>query len=207
MKKMHQCLLCEYMDLSDVNKYGDALCSLKKSYCSPYSPVCKNVSYVKDSYDEREKEYENNYIYDDEINNSSRCYLTTAMCEILGYGDDCYYLKMLRDFRDHYMMKDRECLEMLIEYEMIGPIISKYLLNDKETARVMLDNYIVKAILFIRKKNYEMAIDVYKEMVCFLKDKYHLNDLRVDIPKITYNGAMNKYKVRSLAKEAKLIHN
>lgn len=205
---MHNCLQCEYMDLSNTNSFGDAWCKVRKTYYSPYSPVCKDVSYVDDSDDTREKEYENNYSNDDtERNNGADCYLTTAMCDVLGYGDDCYYLKMLRDFRDHYMMKDKDCLELLIEYEVIGPIISKHILNDKETANIMLDNYITKAILFIRKNEFKKAIEVYKEMVYYLKDKYHLNTLSVDIPKVTYNGNLNKYKVRSLAKEAKLIHN
>ena len=33
---------------------------------------------------------------------SGGCYLTTAMCDILGYPDDNYYLQMLRTFRDEF---------------------------------------------------------------------------------------------------------
>ena len=197
--------MCDKMNLNYKNRYGDAFCTLKKDFCSPYSRSCESFSSTDDDYDTRQKEYDN-ADFSNEADNKPGCYLTTAICDVLGYGDDCYYLKMLRYFRDNYMIKRRDCFDLLIEYEVIGPVISEYILKDKETAAFMLDNYIVKAIMFIKRKKYDDAVGVYKEMVYYLKDNYKLNNLSVDMSNVWYDKNLNKYKIRALAKDAKIIY-
>lgn len=194
---MAECIQCRYMDLSDKNDYGEAYCQLRGHYYDPYSSACGSLEYSDSSYQNRESEY----------NNDSCCYLTTAMCKVLGYDDQCDYLEILRDFRDTYMMQKPECFDLLIEYEVIGPIISRHILQDKETANIMLDNYIAKTIMLIKKGQYEQAINTYKAMVYFLKNKYNLNNLKVDIKDVhfTDHEKLDKQKIRTLAKDTCLM--
>ena len=127
---MLQCIQCDYMDLSDQNKFGDAFCTDRHRYYDPYSSACSGFKSSSISLRNREDEYDKEQ--------SSGCYLTTAMCGALGYDDNCCYLNILRNFRDTYMMNNKECLPMLVEYEVIGPIISRNIANDKETVSLKL---------------------------------------------------------------------
>ncbi len=195
---MLQCIQCDYMDLSDQNKFGDAFCTDRHRYYDPYSSACSGFKSSSISLRNREDEYDKEQ--------SSGCYLTTAMCGALGYDDNCCYLNILRNFRDTYMMNNKECLPMLVEYEVIGPIISRNIANDKETANIMLENYIAKAIMFIKRKDYQSAITIYQEMFYYLKDKYNLNNLTVDMSNVHFDEKkLDKTRIRTLAKDAKLI--
>ena len=194
---MAMCIQCEKMNLQKTNEYGEAFCEDKDRYYDPYSGACSNIVFSDSSLRNREDEYEKG--------NSSSCYLTTAMCDVLRYDDNCYYLKVLRNFRDNYMMNNRNYFNLLIEYEVIGPIISKYILKDKETAQIMLDDYISKTIMFIQKKDYKRAINIYIEMVEFLKEKYNMTNLIIDNSNLSFQPNLNKHMIRTLAKEATII--
>ena len=188
------------MNLNDKNKYGEALCKDRNRYYDPYSSACSNIEYANSSLKNREDEYEKE---------SSSCYITTAVCTTLGLDDNCKYLMELRNFRDNYMMNRQECIPLLIEYEVIGPIISRHIEQDKDTAQTMLETYISKAIDLIHQESYESAIETYKLMVEYLKNKYNLNNLSIDMNDIDFNAInqepLNKEKVRTLSKGAKLI--
>ena len=82
----------------------------------------------------------------------------------------------------------------------------EYVKDDSLVDSFMLDNYIVKAIMFIKRKKYDDAVGVYKEMVYYLKDNYKLNNLSVDMSNVWYDKNLNKYKIRALAKDAKIIY-
>lgn len=195
---MAQCIQCVKMNLNDKDKYGDAFCKYYRKYYDPYSSACSHIEYSDSSLRNREDEYENE---------DSGCYLTTAMCKALGYNDQCVYLQMLRCFRDTYMMQVPECYPLLVEYELMGPMISRQILQDKEVANMMLDQYISKSIMYIKKQEYQKAIDTYKEMFYFLKNRYHLNHIQVDLTEINFNNEekLDKQKIRTLAKSAKII--
>ena len=103
------------------------------------------------------------------------CYLTTAMCNILGYEDNCRALDTLRSFRDSYMKKTPECLPLLEDYDLVGPKICEKLENDENktrTAHIMLIEYITPAIICIKKNDYDNAIEIYKDMTLGLMDYY-----------------------------------
>ncbi len=197
---MPQCIQCIKMNLNDKNKYGEALCKDRNRYYDPHSSACSNIEYANSSLKNREDEYEKE---------SSSCYITTAVCTTLGLDDNCKYLMELRNFRDNYMMNRQECIPLLIEYEVIGPIISRHIEQDKDTAQTMLETYISKAIALIHQESYESAIETYKLMVEYLKNKYNLNNLSIDMNDIDFNTInqepLNKEKVRTLSKGAKLI--
>lgn len=118
--------------------------------------------------------YRNCPIYNKSSSNGG-CYLTTAMCNILGYEDHCYALDTLRDFRDNYMKKTPECLPLLEDYDLIGPKISQKLEEDKNkirTANIMLTEFITPAIICIKREDYDNAIEIYEDMTLGLMDYY-----------------------------------
>ncbi len=199
---MAQCIQCIYMNLHDRDKFGDALCTDRSKYYDPYSSACSNIEYIDASLRDREREDEN-----ERNNGSSGCYLTTAMCYALGYDDYCVYLETLRRFRDEYMMNDPECYPMLVEYEVVGPMISRQIAQDADIASIMLNEFISKSIMYIKRGEFKSAIDVYRDMFDFLKARYSLENVQVDMTDVDFlqSETMNKQEIRTLAKSAKIV--
>lgn len=153
---MAKCRYCSSMDLSDQNKWGECYCKRYGKYYDPDSSGCGHNDHESDG-----KETEGG------------CYLTTAMCEILGKPDDCYELETLRNFRENYMRNTEEGKKLLQEYDLISPPIVKKLLNriDRNViANIMLNDYINVAIEMILNKKYETAIEKYKSMVVYIRE-------------------------------------
>lgn len=170
---MADCVDCNYMDLKDRNRYDEAYCAYMKKYTT-LTGSCYH-------FDRRES--------------GSSCYLTTAMCEILGYEDNSDILENLRGFRDFYMWNDPKCEGLLDEYNTIGPIVSKKLKNDEDsisTALMMRDEYIIPAISFIFEERYEEALTTYIDMTNMLKAKYN-----VGVRNTIYQTMDNKYKCKT----------
>lgn len=145
------------MDLSDQNKYGDCYCSRWGKYYDPDSSGC--------SYNDCES---------DGQEHGGGCYLTTAMCNVLGKEDDCYELNTLRVFREKYMRNDEEGKKLLKEYDRISPPIASRLLSSErkeEIASNMLKTFINIAIEKINGGNNIEAINIYKNMVVYVKEE------------------------------------
>lgn len=68
------CKNCKHLNEDDLNKWNEAYCTFERMY----KPINDTCPYFASKYN---------------------CYLTTAMCHILGYSDDCYILEALRGFR------------------------------------------------------------------------------------------------------------
>ena len=168
---------CDYegrywCDRKDENRYAsDAKCY---NFCEAYSR--SNYS--------RENMYENSARH-----TSSGCYLTTIMCKLLGYDDNNYYLKTLRDFRDNIMKHDKRYIPLLIIYDSIGPTIASNLENDpdgKKIASELFSKYIVRAVNAILDDNANEAINIYMAMTEELAKKYNvdINIINPDLDKI-----------------------
>ena len=67
-----------------------------------------------------------------EENNFNGCYITTLICSILGYTDHCYVLTEMRNFRNNIMQKEATYFDILLEYDVIGPIIARSIYEDYE---------------------------------------------------------------------------
>lgn len=114
----------------------------------------------------------------DEIDNGFHrklCYITTAVCESLGKGLDCYELQVLKDYRDHYLELTPEGHALVEEYYDIAPTIVKRM--DKQRDRDMLykelyENYVMPCIREIESREYEACREKYQEMVLDLKARY-----------------------------------
>lgn len=114
----------------------------------------------------------------DDINKGFRrklCYVTTAICENLGKGPDCYELKTLKDYRDQYMEKTPEGHALVDEYYDIAPTIVKRMErqpNRDQLYKELYEQYLVPCIHEIEAGKYEECCKRYEEMVLDLKSRY-----------------------------------
>ena len=162
------CSECALYDSNGTPKWGDEhYCSKKGKYLKPTTSACS--SFVKNNAKEGYQR--------------AGCYITTIVCNILGYPDDCNLLVTLRDFRENYLKQNSECLPLLIEYDQIGPIISDSIVNDpdaKITAIENTRNFLIPCVEAIKAGNLDKAIEIYKSLVLLLKLKYALLRTPID---------------------------
>ena len=105
------------------------------------------------------------------------CYITTALCDVLGYADDCSIMTSLRQFRDKHMRGNEKYNSLLNEYDVVGPQIASAIAHDSDNHGLCL--YLLKVFFNpiveqLGKKNYSLAVEAYKKMVSFLKERYSL---------------------------------
>lgn len=167
------CASCTYLGEKG-DSYGKYWCSRKGQDMYACDPKCYSwcEAYGRSRY-ARENMYENSRSHQ-----SSGCYLTTIMCNILGYPDDNYYLQTLRTFRDNVLQKDIKYYSLLVTYDIIGPIIALHLSQDKDReqiAKAMLNNYINKAVTAIEEGKINEATNIYLAMTNVLAEKYNVN--------------------------------
>ena len=106
---------------------------------------------------------------------ASGCYITTIVCDILGFSDDCTTLMVLRKFRDNIMKHDNKYHLILEEYDRLGPRISECISKDmekQELAQELYNKYLISATQLINNHQYTEAVSCYKQMVNELKTKY-----------------------------------
>ena len=109
---------------------------------------------------------------------SSNCYLTTLVCDILGFEDDCEVLETLRNFRDNYMRYDKDLNLLLDDYDIVGPQVCTLLEKDErkeEIATTMLNHFINPSINHINNNEYDEAVTVYEDMTLSLMNYYNLD--------------------------------
>lgn len=103
------------------------------------------------------------------------CYITTAVCESLSKGDDCYELQTLREYRDGYLLGSAEGSILIQEYYDIAPTIVKHI-NRKTEAKEIYQNiyeeYLHPCIGKIEQDDLIGCKAIYEEMVHTLKEQY-----------------------------------
>ena len=168
------CGSCTYLDLSyGGNCYGKYYCNKKWERHLATDTACS--SYTK-AYS-RDISTINNAIDFSNSKNSSSCYITTLLCGILNLSDSNHYINTLRHFRDNYL-KNSEYNNLLVEYDVVGPIICKHLENDRHNRLVaakIFYNYISPVVSLIDDKMYKDAIVRYIMMVEKLKSLYDID--------------------------------
>lgn len=105
---------------------------------------------------------------------SSSCYITTVVCDILGYSDDCGVLQSLRKLRNDVMQNDEKYRKTLYDYDTVGPKIASKLQEDKEEelAIALFNFYLVPASILANDGKYDEAIAKYYEMTNGLVDAF-----------------------------------
>lgn len=109
--------------------------------------------------------------------NSSGCFITTVVCDILGKKDDDKILNNLRSFRDNILQQDSEYYNILKDYDNIGPVLADAMENDKDKVKMatFLFNTVIMPInSLIENKQYEQACEKYYLMTLALINYYGL---------------------------------
>lgn len=168
-----ECIDCAWLDPRDV-KYGEYYCKYNHYYVKADSPSCRHL---------------------EKKSSSGGCYLTTLMCDILGYEDDCEILNALRGFRDNYMKNDDNYKLLLDDYDIVGPEVCGYIEDDEENvavANVMLYGFINPAIYYINIGDISNAIRVYENMTLSLMDRYGLDSSNLNLTDDVKNQRIRK---------------
>lgn len=170
------CGECLKVDLNNKSRYDD------KYYCRE---KCRYVS-LSDG----EANYCRSFSYNGGNKSTdgytpSGCYITTIVVDILGYEDNCEVLQVLRNFRENYLKTNIEYLPLLFEYDIVGPLIAKYIKLEKNKYQLCLNlmkYFLLPCVHLIKEEKYKEAIEVYKNMVLHLKDNYDIVDITITIP-------------------------
>ena len=168
------CAACTYMGESS-DYTGKYYCSTKGEDRYACDARCYSFceAYSRSNYS-RENMYNNSLNH----SGSSGCYLTTIICQLLGYPDNNYYLNTLRNFRDNVMKTNINYIPLLLTYDTIGPIIASQLRKDnhgREIAETFFSKYIVKSVDAISESKEQDAIKIYTAMTNALAENYNIN--------------------------------
>jgi hypothetical protein len=92
------------------------------------------------------------------------CFITEACIKAKSLSDNCDELQTLRFFRDTYMLKDRNMLQLVVEYYEKAPeLVYKLncLSNSLEIYDIIYNTYIVPSVQYIKSKKYSDAFNMY----------------------------------------------
>lgn len=105
----------------------------------------------------------------------SGCYITTATCNTLQKGDDCYELEKFRWFRDNWLSKQEGGVELIQHYYNIAPNIVANINLQPDKQRIYTDiwyRYLQPCLAHIEAGNFEACRDSYIKMVNTLQDRF-----------------------------------
>jgi hypothetical protein len=118
----------------------------------------------------------NRILIDEEYNKTSFCFISTAVFSNIGFDDDCSDLKILRYYRDNYLLNTINGRRMVEDYYSIAPIIVNQidrLPNKNQIYSDIYSQYLKKIILLINQNEFDSASQKYKTMVDDLLIKYN----------------------------------
>lgn len=108
-------------------------------------------------------------------NNRGGCYITTAVCQTLGRPDDCYELKVFREYRDNWLIKQPDGKNIIREYYSIAPRIVQTIDELKEAPDIYKEiwsSYLKKCLTMIEEHRLSDCKKLYTDMVNDLRLKY-----------------------------------
>lgn len=100
------------------------------------------------------------------------------MCNILKMSDNNPFINKMRNFRSNVLQKDEKYKNLLVEYDIVGPIIANNLNNDPLKYQIAATNffkYIKPICTLIKENNVDAVINLYTDMVNRLKSIYNIN--------------------------------
>lgn len=153
----------------------------KESYATRFrcEGICRYVSpWDKQYYCNHKKSYSGNS--NESTNNSytpGGCYITTLVHNILGYSDDCELLRTFRMFRDNVLKCDFNYIDLLFQYDIIGPQISDKLRDKKDNYNFSLQvchNYLIPCIKAVKEGFISEAVRIYNNMLTYLCTTFNI---------------------------------
>ncbi len=103
------------------------------------------------------------------------CYITTAVCESQGKPDDCYELRLLRSYRDEYLLSSKEGQTLVREYYNIAPTIVNRIARQENPRQIydeIWDFWLSDCVRLIENGENEICRKRYMDMVYELKRRY-----------------------------------
>lgn len=98
---------------------------------------------------------------------SKMCYITTAVTEATGKGDDAYELEILRRYRDDFMLATPAGQELVDNYYAVAPKVVEKLSarsDAKEIYKELYTKYLQPAVVAVEKGDNYGALRIYREM-------------------------------------------
>ena len=184
----HKCSECTYLNLHK-RESGKYYCEKEYEYVRANELSCfrfDKASKRSEGEIRRAEEFSENY--------NSGCYITTMLCNILQKEDNNIYLNTLRRFRDEILQKSTDGSKILVEYDVVGPMIASNLAQDHariSIATTLFNNFIVPSVVCINNGWYEDAITLYKGMTERLMNFYHIEyteTINLDMIDVTKSG-------------------
>ncbi len=179
------CSTCVHLT-SDKDWWGDYYCNYRQKYISSNNKACENYTKKPDQGYRR-----------------AGCFITTIVCKLLGMPDDCEVLTALRDFRENYLKNTEEGKNLLIVYDVKGPIISDCLNNEepdlaKKIANEIFEIYLEPCVSAFKEKEYSKAIKTYIKLFIRLEYRYkeYLEDLEIDYSKPRDINTLGKGRIK-----------
>ncbi|NLL79151.1 MAG: hypothetical protein GX234_05070 [Clostridiales bacterium] len=103
------------------------------------------------------------------------CYVTTAVCKNLKKPDNCYELRLLKQYRDEYLAQAEGGEELIHNYYDIAPTIVKRIDKDADAEgkyRFIWETYLKPCVELIEAGKNEACRELYVEMVKKLQREY-----------------------------------
>jgi len=107
------------------------------------------------------------------------CYLTTAACVVLGAGDDCHELQVLRWFRDRILLPDPVRARDVDHYYATAPGLVRTIEASPAPTSIYLEIFhgtIRPAVAAILEGRHDDAYDLYRRMVLGLEKRVRRAD-------------------------------
>jgi hypothetical protein len=113
----------------------------------------------------------------DRSSGDGNCFITSACVNYYGLSDDCYQLRMLRGFRDNYLLKSSEGEQLVKDYYRIGPRIVKLLLADRHKDKLFsfILEQVNSACDALEKNQNQMAETIYRDNVIYLIEYFKIS--------------------------------
>lgn len=107
------------------------------------------------------------------------CYVTTAVCKSLDKPQDCKEIRLMKTYRDEYLISQTDGAQIIQEYYDIAPTIVKRIEKDgapDEKYRYLWEHYLKFCIAMIESGQYEECRKTYEQMVEELRKEYLVTD-------------------------------
>ena len=180
---MNYCGECAKLDKNQKEYWGDRYyCVEKCKYRETNEKACNNFI----------KKPEGGYT-------PCGCFITTIVCNKLGYEDNCDLLNTLRFLRENYLKKTETGRKILQEYDIIGPVISHELeIVPVIESSLLLQKFLLPCYYLIKQNDFEQAVLIYTNMVNELKEKYanSLLDAHLDYGLVSKEDELGKGRIR-----------
>lgn len=105
------------------------------------------------------------------------CYITTAVCQTQKKPDNCYELTSFRNFRDHWLAKQKDGNGLIQEYYRLAPAIVTLIDGEMDSEKVYDEIYyqhLLPCLNCLEAKKYEECKNLYVQMVNELRERYLL---------------------------------